>query len=366
MKHKIIFILLSLFVISCDEDPVEPEMQMDVSLLDIPYNPETYILEPIPNFPILEIPEDNQLTKDGVQLGRHLFFDPIMSVDSTKSCASCHSPELSFTDGEALSQGVGGVFGTRSSMSLLNIGYVYTGLFWDGRSPSLEEQAIHPVENMLELNHNWPDLVQKFKKHPEYPSMFRKAFGIETTAGITQELTTKALAQYERILQSGNSKFDQVLQGTNVFTDQELDGYDMFFDRNELLPDAECAHCHAAPLFSDNSFKNNGLDSIDNLADFVDPGYGEVVGNVLFNGQFRVPSLRNVALTAPYMHDGRFETLEDVLDHYISGGKPSLNKDQILYPLNINEEQKASLLAFLHTLTDTSYVDNELFRSPFD
>jgi len=356
-----------LLLSSCgDDEPIGPITETGISLTGIPYSPEPFVLEAIPNFPLLEIPNDNPLTVEGVSLGRHLFFDPILSIDSTIACASCHDPKLAFTDIGAFSEGVNGVIGTRSSMSLLNIGYVYSGLFWDGRSPNLEEQAIHPVENILEQNHNWEDLLMELRKHSDYPEMFRKAFGIETTAGITQELTTKAIAQYERIIQSGNSKFDQVLLGTNVFTDQELDGYDMFFDRNELLPDAECAHCHTAPLFSDNTFKNNGLDSVDNLANFIDPGYGEVTGNIFDNGKFRVPTLRNIEITAPYMHDGRFESLEEVLDHYISGGQPSLNKDQILYRLNINEDQKSSLLAFLNTLTDTSYLENELYLSPFD
>jgi cytochrome c peroxidase len=272
---------------------------------------------------------------------------------------------LAFTDGVAFSQGVTGDFTPRSSMSLINAAFYTGGLFWDGRSMTLEDQALEPVENPIELHEDWVNVEEKLKRHADYPIMFREAFGIEDSDEITRDLAAKAISQFERIIISGWSKFDKFREGLAIFSDEERMGMDLFFDSNFLLPDAECAHCHNTPLFTTNEYFNNGLDSVEALDDFLDFGFGDVSGIYFDKGKFRAPTLRNIVLTAPYMHDGRFETLEEVIDHYNEGTHAADNTPEIIRDLELSEEQKQSLLAFLHTLTDTSYLSNEFVINPF-
>ncbi|MEL7118145.1 MAG: cytochrome c peroxidase [Bacteroidota bacterium] len=348
--------------IGCEDCGVEQS-------IDEVYNPKDYVLD-IPDWmPDPFIPEDNPLTEDGVELGRHLFFDPILSVDSSLSCASCHDPKLAFTDGNAVSKGVEGIAGHRSSMSLVNLAFNTNGFFWDGRVQTLEEQAIIPVEDPIEMAENWPNVLEKLKRHSDYPKMFRRAFGIEKASEITQDLTIKALAQFERTLISADSRYDRVVWKNEGFpTDAERRGQILFFFE-DLPQDRQhpgCSHCHFAPTFTDNSYKNNGLDSVANLADFPDLGRGGVLGNIYDNGKFRTPSLRNIELTAPYMHDGRFATLEEVLDSYSRGGHGVLNEDTNIQAFELSERDKQDLIAFLKMLTDTNFVNNPKFQSPFE
>lgn len=354
----------------CDDEPKEP-MTSGVDLTNIPYNPQDYEINPPSNFPVFEVPEDNLLTVDGVELGRHLFYDTILSADSTMSCSSCHLQSSSFTDNKKVSAGIDGIPGNRSSMSLMNVGYFYTGLFWDGRVNTLEEQALLPVEDPIELHDSWPNVENKLRRHAMYPEMFRKAFGISNSDEITKELTAKALAQFERILISSGSKYDNVLANLDVFTDEELLGFDMFFDDEADVPDAECGHCHAPPLFTSGEYFNNGIDSVSDitkvaLLEFIDPGLGAFTGDTLDYGKFRSPSLRNIEYTAPYMHDGRFSTLEQVVEHYNSGGHPARNLDQNVKPLNLNEEEMQALIAFLKTLSEPDFLNKEEFSNPFN
>ena len=351
-------------VIACDscEDPMD---DLGRSLIHITYAPTSYSPEIPAEFPVFEVPGSNELTLETIELGQHLFFDPILSADSTMSCASCHFPEHGFTDNLAVSEGIDGIAGKRSSMSLVNAAFYNTGLFWDGRTSTLEEQALLPVEDPIELHNNWPGLMTKLQNHDLYPELFRLAFGIDFTGEMTKEMAAKALAQYQRVIISGNSKFDRVVRNEDAFTDEELEGFEMFFDRNPDLIDAECGHCHTAPLLTTNEFKNNGITGVENINDFPDLGYGKVTGNPLDNGKFRVPSLRNISLTGPYMHDGRFETLEEVIEHYNSGGETSPNKDPLVYPIGLNEEQKTNLKLFLLTLVDTSYLEKDYIMNPF-
>lgn len=355
---------------SCREEAptIQPAPECE-PLTDIPYAPTPRQVVVPPNFPPMPIPPDNPLTEEGVALGRYLFYDPILSSDSTMSCATCHKPEFSFTDGKALSEGVSGELGTRSSMSLLNVGYFLNGLFWDGRSPNLEDQALQPVENPVELHESWPNVEQKLRRHPLYPELFRKAFGIEHTCEITKELVAKAIAQFERILvSSGRSKYDRRINGEPgvFFTESELRGFDMFFDISPEMPDAECGHCHNVPFFTTNDYFNNGIEEVEGLDDFPDKGRGEVTGNIFDNGKFRAPTLRNITLTAPYMHDGRFQTLEEVLDHYNSGGHYADNRDPLIRPLGLTEEQKADIINFLKTLEDIPFTQNPEFQNPWE
>ncbi|HLF62145.1 MAG TPA: cytochrome c peroxidase [Saprospiraceae bacterium] len=356
------FIILFLSLGSCDEDPViDPG-----DLSDIPYQPTAYVLDRPSGFPQLEIPSDNPLTVEGIWLGRKLFFDPIVSADSTMSCSSCHLQGGNFTDNLKVSTGVDGIPGRRSAMSLLNVAFHYSGLFWDGRSPGLEEQALLPIEDPIELHESWPNVEEKLRRHPVYPADFRRAFGINHTSEISRDLATKAIAQFERtLISSGQSKYDRFMRGEIFLDDSEFNGMEMFFDVNNELPDAECNHCHAPPLFAINEFRNNGIEPVSSLAEFPDKGRGEVSGDSLDNGKFKTPTLRNIEFTAPYMHDGRFKNLEEVLDHYNSGGHRQKNTDPLIRPLGLTPAQKQDILAFLRTLADTTFLNNPDHSNPF-
>lgn len=361
---------LSLSVLSCNDDPIvdPPSSGIDhIDLTDIDWSPTAFEVDNIPGFPPLISPADNPLTEEGIQLGRHLFYDPILSVDSTMSCASCHNLDLAFTDGKAFSVGVDGLSTPRSSMSLLNIGYNYRGLFWDGRVRTLEEQALLPIEDEIELHHSWTEVISDLQVHPEYPTLFRKAFGIDHTGQITKDLAAKAIAQFERIIISGgNSKYNKVIyDNTQAFTDQEDHGFDLFIDAGDSdLVDAECSHCHHGGLFMGDDFANNGLDSTADFTNLLDLGRGGVTGFEVDMAKFKAPTLRNISLTGPYMHDGRFATLDEVIEHYNSGGMPSPTKDQNIRPLGLSEYDKQSLRVFLETLTDTTYKYPELVTNP--
>lgn len=352
--------LLLIAILSCKKDPID-----DGNLSSIDYAPTPHNIVLPSHFPQLEIPADNPLTKEGIWLGRQLFYDPILSLDSTMSCASCHLPEYSFTDILATSKGIDGTNGSRSAMSLVNVGFVTSGLFWDGRVKTLEDQALIPVEDPIELHHTWPDVVEKFKKHPIYPSLFRKAFGITNKSEINKEIAAKALAQFERTLISKDSKYDRVTEGKEIFTDMELIGFGMYFDLDPDVPRAECGHCHNAPLAASNAFFNNGISEVSNLSDFLDLGRGKVTGSIADNGKFRAPTLRNIKHSAPYMHDGRFSTFDHVLNHYNSGGKSSPNADPLIHTLKLSPFYINALKAFIDTFEDTTFYNNPEFKNPF-
>jgi len=373
-----IFIGLALAtgILACKDMPNKDPEPGDLE--SIPYNPQPYTIVKPSFFPNVPVPADNPMTADAVQLGRRLFYDPILSADSTMSCASCHLPQGNFTDSKAVSIGIDGIAGRRSSMALLNIAYATNGLFWDGRSPSLEDQALRPVEDPIELHNTWPQVIEKLKSHPTYPAFFRKAFGINDRDQITKELAAKAMAQFERILiSSGTSKFDEFKQGNiDVFDDEELDGFLMYFEEawqyGLNLPDAQCFHCHGGITLTGNNYFNNGLDSVGSLDEFTDLGRFEVTGNHSDKGKFRTPTLRNIALSAPYMHDGRFQTLEEVVENYSKKGFGVANEDPNLPLMGLNapnntlsEAHKKAIVKFLHTLTDTVFVKNPDIQNPF-
>lgn len=372
MKYaSLLLCSIVLLSMSCKEDEmiVEPG-----DLVDIAYNPTPYDLVQPTDFPLMDIPADNPMTQEGFELGRRLFYDVRLSKNNSMSCASCHFPELGFTDGTAFSTGVDGAQTRRSSMSLVNVGYFANGLFWDGRTQTLEEQALEPVTDAIELINTWEVVEKMMQEDDQYPEMFRRAFGIDDTSEVDSLLAAKAIAQFERSLISHTSKYDKwVLERdfSYEFTDSESRGREMYFDLGSEvggsgLPDAQCFHCHEGALLTNGQFFNNGIDDYPSLADFPDKGFGEVTGNEADFGKFKVPTLRNIELTAPYMRDGRFETLEEVIEHYNSGVHFSTNLDVNLRdPLNLNESQKEDLLNFLKTLTDTEFVENPKFHSPF-
>jgi cytochrome c peroxidase len=358
---------LMLFVASCQKnETLDGVAKVDLS--DIPYQPEAFAINVPPQYPRMQIPADNPTTKDGVALGRFLFYDPILSLDSTISCGSCHKQELAFTDGGAISAGVFGRTGTRSSMSLVNIGLVDNGLFWDGRVMTLEEQALHPIVDPLEMDETLPRVLKKLRSSPFYQEKFRKAFGVKSNLEITEKHIGKALAQFQRTILSFDSKFDRYTRNEDFLEDDELDGYILFFFEKTPIGgvDAECSHCHTVGLFT-GDYRHNGLMS-DAEAE-QNPSRFRVTGNPSDKGKFRSVSLRNIALTAPYMHDGRLKTLHDVMDHYGSGGVSAKNRDPLVANIadaQLTATQKEKIIAFLHTLTDTTVLTNPALSNPFE
>ena len=306
------------------------------------------------------IPANNPLTEEGVALGKKLFFETKLSGDNTQACASCHKPQNSFTDNTRFSDGIDDVFGSRNSMPLMNLAWNFSDKFaWDGKELGLERQALEPVKNPIEMHSNWANVAEKLQQDPEYPTLFLRAFGTTT---IDSSLVTKAIAQFERILISGNAKFDQYLLGNATLSLEELNGFTIFMDEEK----GDCFHCHGSdnnPLWTDNGFHNNGLD-----ATFTDLGLGAVTGDPNDNGTFRSPSLRNLNFTAPYMHDGRFATLEEVINHYSEGLQFSSTIDPLMKKVNqggvqLTPQEKLDLKAFLITLTDPEFINNPDFRN---
>jgi cytochrome c peroxidase len=343
----------------CNDCPADDRITAD-------YNPQAYKLDLPFWLPTPIIPTDNPLTLEGVALGRMLFYDPILSADSTQSCSSCHNPKLAFTDGQATSVGIRGIRGKRSSMSLVNLAFNPNGFFWDGGVPTLEAQALLPIEDHLEMDDTWENVERKLRQHGKYPALFRKAFGIERKRELTRDLVVKAIAQFERTLISGNSKFDRIIWlNDGWLEDDEERGRRLFFFEPSDINHPGCSHCHFEPLYTDNNFHNNGLDAVPTLEAFADLGRGRVTKNRFDNGKFRAPTLRNIALTAPYMHDGRFATLEEVLEQYAAGGHGVENENANIMPFPLSERDRRDLIAFLKTLTDTSFINNPAFSNPF-
>jgi cytochrome c peroxidase len=357
----IIFALTFVFA-SCEKDPKPGDLE------HIPYAPQEKVLKRLTEFPEMVIPVDNPLTAEGIELGRRLFYDPILSIDSTKSCFSCHLPAGAFTDNLAFSEGVNGATTKRSSITLMNVGYNERGLFWDGRAATMEELNLLPIEDPHELHDTWENVENKLRQHTSYPELFRKAFGVKDRKEIDRFQVAKAIAQFNRTMIVGEgSRFYKVFILQEDFpTDEELNGYLMYFDASGgSLPDAQCFHCHNRPLFTNNDYMNNGIQPTSSLNDFKDKGRGAITGNLFDNGKFKTPTLWNIELTAPYMHDGRFKTLKEVLDHYASGGHYADNLDPLISDIKINDRHKKDLLAFLKTLTDTTFVRNPEFQNPF-
>lgn len=355
MKHWLTYSLLAILTWSCSKSEDTPNNDNYVPVpyqLDIPPHFDQLLIDPV-------IPFNNPMTEEGVALGKRLFYDRILSVDNSKACASCHMPQNAFTDTNQFSVGVSGNLGNRNSMPLFNLAWNFDdNYFWDGRALGLEHQALEPVTNPIELeNQSWTEVENRLNNHPEYPNLFSQAFGTST---ITKNLVSKAIAQFERTLISGNSKFDRYLLGQATLTVQEQESLDIFMDEDR----GDCFHCHGNPnnqLWTDNQFHNNGLD-----ATFSDLGLGAVTGNPNDNGKFRSPSLRNLAYTAPYMHDGRFATLDEVIEHYSTGLQDSDTIDTLMKKVDeggvqLSEGDKANLKAFLLSLSDPSFLNNPAF-----
>lgn len=344
-------VLFIFFTQSCKKDNIVIEPVYDPT----PYNLNVpgFVTSYMGNMPI---PSDNPLTEQGVKLGRMLFYEKLLSDDKSMSCASCHLQSNSFNDPNQFSQGTNGAFGERNAMSIVNSGWM-TSMFWDGRRNTMEEQAHDPVTNQIEMRNDWNTVVSRLQAHHMYPSMFFQAFGTEK---IDSNLVTKAIAQFERTLISFNSPFDTYFYGgdTTILNSSQKRGFDLFFGQ------AECIHCHSGPLLTDNMLRNNGLNVV-----LTDLGRGSVTGNPLDNGKFKVPTLRNIAFSAPYMHDGRFSTLEQVVEFYnsgVQGSSPNLDSEMAIYVggLNLTAQNKIDLVNFLKTFTDQQFLNNTKFSDP--
>lgn len=315
-----------------------------------------YVMQIPAGLPPMNIPANNPMTVEGVALGKKLFFDPILSANNTMSCASCHNQKFAFVDSNRrFSVGIDNIAGNRNSMPLFNLGY-QKKFFWDGGAADLESQVIGPIENPVEMHENLGRLLTKLNAHAEYPTLFRKVFGGNT---ITTSMLMKAIAQYERTIISGNSKYDQYKQGKVQLTDAEMRGMEKFV--NDSVGD--CAHCHTmGGTFSSFEFRNNGVDSI-----YADPGRYRITLIGSDSGKFKTPSLRNIALTAPYMHNGRFTTLQQCLDHYNTGFHYGPHLDVIMSTNKKNRmtaQDMQDIIAFLNTLTDQSLLTNPAFAKP--
>lgn len=303
--------------------------------------------------PPMNIPSNNPLTVEGVALGKRLFYDPILSANNTQSCASCHIQETGFSETTQYSTGIDGIEGNRNAMPLINLGW-QTKFFWDGGANGLESQVIGPITNPIEMHETMENVVAKLNAHAEYPDLFKAAFG---SAEASSQNIMRAVAQFERTLISGNSKYDQYMRGETFLSSQELNGLSLFTDMEK----GDCSHCHSlGSTFSDFEFRNTGLDSIP-----VDEGRYLITLNSNDRGKFKTPSLRNVELTAPFMHDGRFQTLLECVQHYNTGFRYSANLDPNLsfaVKGRMTQQEMEDLVAFMKTLTDEEFVNNPAFH----
>jgi cytochrome c peroxidase len=291
-----------------------------------------------------------------------LFYDPSLSVNGKVSCATCHQQEKAFSDGITLTRaGVSGKPLLRHTPSLANLAWMQ-GLFWDGGAKNLESVSTGPLTHPDEMGQDLKAMVQKLQRHKLYPGLFRKAFG---TDSVSSPLVLRALAQFQRTLISANSRYDRYVRKEpgGELTSLELEGMSLFR--------ANCGSCHATDFFTDNSYHNNGLDnSFPAEHEELAYGRGRITRTPADRGKYKTPTLRNIALTAPYMHDGRFHTLEEVLDHYTSGvvESPSLAEqlrpgDRLGIPLSPEQQQK--IILFLHTLSDDAFRQNKALSDPF-
>jgi len=301
------------------------------------YNPTPYVFQLPDGFPALDIPVDNPQTQEGVALGRRLYYDPVLHKDGDRSCSTCHQQEHAFSSDATV-------------LPHINLGW-NSAFLWNGKvRGTLEDIMLFEVKDFFEAN------LDRLNAHPDLPVMTFKAFGEKE---ITYTLAAKALAQFERTMISSGSVYDRVMAGEIFFTDAQFDGYEIFFTER-----GDCFHCHGGILFTDNIFHNNGLDAA------PDTGLADITGLQVDMGKFKTPTLRNITLTGPYMHDGRYATLEDVIDFYSQGLHYSESIDPLMKQIGhggirLTAKEKSDLLAFLQCLTDPDFIQNPALSSPF-
>lgn len=324
------------------------------------------------------VPMDNPLTEEAFLLGRRLFYDPILSGANQTACATCHFQSLAFTDGQARSPSLSGGELPFSAMSLTNLMWGQERFFWNGRAETLERQALMPIVHPDEMAQEMDELIEELRGSRTYRKMFRAAYG-----EISADNVGKALATFMRLLISADSKYDSYLRGETRLTTEEEYGRKLFMahpDTKVSLRGGNCIDCHSQFLTSGfrdelDGFSNNGLDPDETMPD----GLMEVTGNPAHRGFFKVPTLRNIAVTAPYMHDGRFQTLEDVMQHYNDGIAVSDTLSPLILEadnaygraedtvgLRLSENEMDAIIAFLHTLTDETFLTNRRFADPFE
>jgi cytochrome c peroxidase len=299
-------------------------------------------------FPPLPVPAGNELTAERVALGKRLFFDTRLSRTGEIACGSCHLQQNAFAEPRRVSVGVEGRTGTRNAPALVNLAY-NTKFFWDGGVSTLEQQAIAPIINPLEMDMTMNEAIARLTADASYRDQFQAAYGEEPTPGGI----TRAIASFIRTMVSGNSRYDRFRNGDHTALDpSEQRGMTMFFGER-----AECFHCHVGFNLTNNSFQNNGLQR-----EFADAGRFLITEDSADIGKFKVPTLRNIALSAPYMHDGSLPTLEAVVEHYSTGGRGHPNTDPVIQPLRFSPQEAADMVAFLRSLTDDEFVANARFR----
>ncbi|HRG08838.1 MAG TPA: cytochrome c peroxidase [Cyclobacteriaceae bacterium] len=332
--------LVVLSLVACadeDESPAVQFWQPD----DFP--PATYTFQ------------NNPVTAPGFELGRMLFYDPVFSRDSTVSCANCHLQAVAFADpAHKISVGINDRIGTRNAPPIFNLAFK-SNFFWDGGVNHIDFIPINAIVNPNELDQDIDVLISKLNKYNRYPQKFKEAFN---KANIDSQQMLFALSQFMVMMVSANGRYDQYVNGNkSVLTEQEIRGL--------ALVESKCTSCHTPPLFTNDGFANNGLDT-----EFTDRGRAIITESENDVGKFRVPTLRNVELTDPYMHDGRFRTLEQVLTHYQQGVKDSPTLDPLLKQnetpgIILSDTEKADIIAFLKTLTDRSFTQDKRFANPF-
>lgn len=361
-----------LFLSQCKDEPKTPSTPTTSNATPAP-------LERPVGFPSLKIPADNPQTVEGIELGRHLFYDKKLSADLTMSCASCHDQFRAFGDINPVSEGVDGKVGRRQAMVLFNLAF-QEDFFWDGRVKTLEEQSLHPIKDPLELNTDLPTVIGRLEADPDYPDMFKAAFGDKK---VTAERIGKAIAQFERTMISANSEFDRVkrLSGdistpfdeNSNATGSKNRGFEIFSTER-----GDCFHCHSVDIDgafmgggfgADGVFLNNGLKD-----DYTgDEGRKEVTGVPSDWGRFKVPSVRNVTFSGPFMHDGSIASLDSVIRFYNFGGFLTPYTDPNMKfagsaagTRNFTDDEIEDLKAFLETLTDYEFLEDPRFASPFE
>lgn len=339
MKNVFFYIVISLGLISCSVDPeIKPEILEDEIKEIIPEGWPT----PKYNF------SNNPLTKEKFTLGRYLFYDPIMSADNTISCGSCHQQFVAFAHaGHDVSHGINGLLGNRNAPAIQNVNWLPTFMH-DGGILNLEVMPLAPITNPVEMNESMANVVNKIAVSAKYKQLFTEAYGDDE---VSSQRIFKALAAFMGTMYSYNSKYDLVKNGKEAFTSQEQSGYNLFVQK--------CASCHKEPLFSDFDFRNNGLSVI---VAYGDSGRAHITNNPSDRHKYKTPSLRNIELTGPYMHDGRFTTLDQCLNHYSSGivSSPTLDP-QLIGGISLSSQDKSNLIAFLKTLTDPKFLTESRF-----
>ncbi len=291
--------------------------------------------------------EDNKLTNAGFALGKKLFYDARLSADKSVSCGSCHQQFAAFANlDHKVSHGVNNCQGKRNAPPLFNLAW-QKAFFWDGGVKNIETSPLNAITDTCEMGTDIATIITFLKNTAPYPELFKKAFG---STEINSQLILKSITQFTAVLVSGNSKYDKVMRKEGaVFTTDELAGYNVFKEK--------CSSCHTEPFFTDFSYRSNGLDVVS-----LDEGRSHITGLNSDFGTFRVPTLRNIEYTFPYMHDGRFYSLDEVLEHYNSGVKASANLDvKLKNGIKLSSTEKEQIKAFLKTLTDNEFIKNTLY-----